>query len=375
MFKIYLLAYPWDLSDVDLHGLFARLRGEFGIDGLSAWATTPPCRELRVRNVQPRVFSTRGGFFFPTADRFYAHLRCRPIVSTWVRAGNPLARIAEACDRHDLKMRAVLSAATTGRMAERYPEFACRNVYGDASELSLCLANKEVQSLLAAAAADLSAGGTVAGLVLADYRLGWWEAWSQPWRSGSSWGDVEQSLLGVCFCESCRRHAVESGIDAAAVQESTRRHLQRALELGASTDAEPSLPALTDYRRCQSEALDAGLRAVKTASRCPVLVTSPPPGFDDGVSPTAGLADVVITDLGAPRRQEVPETAGTVGGEIQLSAEWTMGGGGSQFVGFLAQAAQSGVTAATLDHFGILPDTALTTVKQAARFARRTAEA
>ena len=46
---------------------------------------------------------------------------------------------------------------------------------------------------------------------------------------------------------------------------------------------------------------------------------------------------------------------------------------GQQLVAGLAEATGRGITGVQFDHYGVLPDSALTTIKQAIRFARRSA--
>ncbi|MEK7757369.1 MAG: hypothetical protein AAB385_09190, partial [Planctomycetota bacterium] len=186
MFELFIVAYPWDLPAEDVGGVLDQLRGEVGVTGLSLWVAAPPTAQLRASaprplslgaNVssarRPRVFRTRGGVFFQPADRHYAQTRCQPIVSSWVTMGNPLATIAKACAGRGLNLRAIVSAAAAGRMAERYPEFACRSAFGDESRARLCLANAEVQTYLRAMALDLSTNAGVTALTLTDFDIRW----------------------------------------------------------------------------------------------------------------------------------------------------------------------------------------------------------
>ncbi|MEK7755692.1 MAG: hypothetical protein AAB385_00565, partial [Planctomycetota bacterium] len=57
--------------------------------------------------------------------------------------------------------------------------------------------------------------------------------------------------------------------------------------------------------------------------------------------------------------------------ELQLAATSAIGPAASRLVGILPDAAQVGFAAVEIDHYGLLSESALTTLKQAIRFARR----
>ncbi|MGB2985153.1 MAG: hypothetical protein WBE26_04665, partial [Phycisphaerae bacterium] len=120
--QVFLTAYPWDLLDEDLGTVLDRLHGEIGVTGVSVWVSSPALTQLRVRDVEPRVFRTRGGLFFHPDEQRYVATRCKPVVSSRHKTRNPLARIADACAERALELRVIVSAAATGRLAQRYPE-------------------------------------------------------------------------------------------------------------------------------------------------------------------------------------------------------------------------------------------------------------
>ena len=130
MLKAFLTAYPWDLIDEGVDAVLDRLHGEVGISGVSVWVASPPVVQLRVRDVGPRVVRSRGGLFFHPDEQPYAATRCKPIVSGWVKGRHPLTRIAEACAERAMDLRVIVSAAMTGRLAQRHAEMACKNVFG-----------------------------------------------------------------------------------------------------------------------------------------------------------------------------------------------------------------------------------------------------
>jgi hypothetical protein len=376
MFELFLVAYPWDLSVEDVGDVLERLRGEVGITGLSLWVAAPPLAQLRAIPRTPRVFQTRGGAFFQPAQRHYTQTRCQPIMSSWVTMGSPLAQISKACAGRGLKLRAIVSAAAAGRMAERYPEFTCRNAFGDESHARLCLANAEVQTYLRAMALDLSSHDGVSALTLADFDVRWSDA--DGFQNAVPLGPVERSLLAVCFCESCRQRSQSAGIDVEAARRAVEQTVDEAFDHGPRDEVSiedffAEHERLSEHRRRQVEDLNSLLRKIKEACRCDLLLERRAGDSQDNAAGGLDLSipSAVITRVDDP--VELPHVMPSRARrhELRLAATSAVGPAGARLVRILPDAAQAGFAAVEIDHYGVLSESALTTLKQAIRFARR----
>ena len=113
--SFHLVAVPWDFpigeagaENKQFSATLDQLRGEVGLTGLSVWGAIPSFRHFRVRDVQPRLFHGDGGLLFePVVSRG----GCRPLAA--IAGSKPLlSAIAQACHRHDLALRLLLSTAT-----------------------------------------------------------------------------------------------------------------------------------------------------------------------------------------------------------------------------------------------------------------------
>ena len=258
--RVFLTAYPWDLLDGDLGATLDRLHGEVGVTGVSVWVGLPPITHLRMRDVEPRVFRTRGGLFFHPDEQHYVATRCKPIVSSWHKTRNPLATIAESCLERALELRVILSAAATGRIAQRHPEMACKSAFGGESHLSVCLANPDVQTYLCGVVTDLSSNYEIKELTIADFALAWAEASAPELRVAAPPGETERSLLSTCFCESCHQRAAGAGVDVAAARRTVRTLLQSTFESGTTEDQRldtvlPDNTPLAEYGNWRAEEL------------------------------------------------------------------------------------------------------------------------
>lgn len=379
MFQTYMIAYPWDLIDDDLSTALDHLQGEIGISGLSVWMSTPSMIRLRTRDVNPRVFRTRGGVFFHPNDERYANTRCKPILSSWAKPKDPLAKIAQACDDKGLKLRVVLSASRTGRIAQRQPEMACKNLFGDSSEDSLCLSNPDVQTFLGSLVEDVSSRHALDGISLADFQTVWAETLGPALEMARSLGDTERCLLGLCFCESCQQRADAASVDIAAARDTARDLLETSLSGRRSSEASYDAileenTALADYQKWRGRELSTLLSHLQAQCGCGLRVDRKISGVERSLQGGMRTGDAgVAICLSADDPISIVPSVAKEGATLLLPSDYAVGSHAQSVVTAFSTAAEVGVESIEIDDYGLLPDTALDTIRQAIRFARRTA--
>ena len=230
MFDVRMICYPWDLEDEGVDEVLNRLQGELGVVGVSVFAAgAPACQVRRRPETDPRVFETRGGLFFQPNDSHYVNTRCKPLAAEWLKARNPLAKISEVCRRRDIRFRVLIDTRRMGRFAARFPTLAVKSVFDDVSPERMCFGNSEVRELLRGVIGDLKAQFDPSAVELRYLdRPGDGDVGE---RSGTArlLGEAGRSLLGVCFCESCRRGALDGRVDVEAAHGEARALLGRAL--------------------------------------------------------------------------------------------------------------------------------------------------
>ncbi|MCH7839453.1 MAG: hypothetical protein IID38_04360 [Planctomycetes bacterium] len=381
LLKTYIGVYPWDLLDEGLDGVLDRLHGEVGVSGVVLWVGCPRLMQLRVRAVEPRIFRTRGGLFFQPSLDLYAGTRCKPIVSDQAKNRDPLAKISSACLARGLEVRVMLSAAATGRLAERYPEMACKNVFGAGSQTSLCLCNSDVQAYLCALVADVSAREGVGAVVLTDLVTSWSEAHSGSLSLAVPPGGTASSLLGLCFCESCQQKASGAGVDVAMAHRWVQQTLQRCLDRGpvpvsgTGLDApwtdHPPMVALDEWRVQEHSSL---LRRLVEACRCELLLDRKPyePELSQQKHLDCTLPAGVMTRVDRADQLSSAMCRTARRNELRLAETLTASSNAPELVRLFSQATEQGFTGIQIDHYGRLPDTTLTAIRQAVRIARRT---
>jgi len=377
MFRTFLSAYPWDLLDDDLGAVLDRLHGEVGLAGLSVWAACPQLSELRVRDLRPRVFQTRGGVLFQADEKCYADTRCKPIFSTWAKGRNVLTRIAEACGKRGLELRVTVSASRPGRLAERYPEMASKNAFGDQSQVGLCLSNPDVQVYLCGLVSDLSSNYPVTGVTISDFRLEWPEALARELRAPSCLERHFLPQLATCFCESCRQQAGRAGADAEMARRSVRTILEANL-LGEAGDrplaGRPGENApLAEYHRWRAGELSSLWQRAARGCRCDLLLDrgTPASSSADPAAMDLALPSAVLTQLDDSEDLRAAHCPSARRNELCVPEWFATGPYASRLVRTVTQAAELGFAGVEFESLSLLPDSAFTAIKQAVRFARR----
>lgn len=380
--SFHLIAYPWDLpipSRATQRGDFSDtldlLRGEVGLSGLAVWGAAPAVRHFRMGESPPRLFHAEGGLLFePVQTRG----GCRPVTSM---AGQKslMPAIAHACVQRDLSLRLLLSTSTMGGLAQFYPEFASLNAYDDVSRNSVCLLNPAVQECILGVACDVPPQFGVRQITLVDFRVGWFEAFDEGIGWPSPLGSTEQSILATCFCAACVKFADESGVDVSESRKCVQSLVSKSLSLGTAFGGTPEgflaeHPSLAELKAIQAERLNVFLKNIIDGCRMEVLIARQDLGQSGGPEQVDwGIPDGVVTtveDL-AQLGELMPVNARR--SEVTLPARLLLGSRAEAFIAAMSRLGDFGYSDVQIDNYGALPANALTTLKQAIRFARRSA--
>ncbi len=375
---VFLDAFPWTVAAEETGPMLERLRGEVGVSGLSIWAASPPVTQWRTTGLSPTLARSSGGLHYVPSTRAFASVAFNPPMSEWARSDGRFERAVDACRRRSFDVRVIVSAATIGQAATRYPEFASQNAFGLWSGTSICLSSVEVQASLCAMIADAVSQFAPSAIVVSDLASLWWEAFAPDVRFGKTLGAGGRRLLGMCFCRSCRARATDAGIDVDDAQARCRTLIDRLSDgvIPSAALATPYLseiPALAAYARLKGELLSGFLRSLVEEAAVPILLIQDEPGAGpvdlEGVN--LALPAGLISNLDPASEVEATRTREARRQELRISAEVTTQPLAQELVGTFSRAAAAGYSGFVVDNLGILSGVSCTSLKQAIRFARR----
>ena len=296
--------------------------------------------------------------------------------------------MADAARARGLGLRLAVSTMRLGRVAGKWPAAAVRNVLDDVSPERLCPTNPDVVEMVAALVADIADTYAPDAIVLYDFDRGHTGEATAGMENVTDIGPAGDAIMSLCACESCRQGAAGDGVDTDAAIRSARVTLDRALEgrvPGSRTFAGllSEDAVLRAYVNWQSESLTGAL--ARARERCVTKLVLHRSGgetsgttdigrlsrYADGVAvrcPQPGGDDLVLA-------VESVRSQGVEGGAVEVEFAVTAGGGfrPQSLVADFASAASVGVTTVTVGDLGSLTPTVTDAVKQAIRYARRSA--
>ncbi len=374
MFDSFVEVFPWDLHDGDIERVLDHLQGELGIEALVIPVLVPPLTQLRLREISPRVFRTRGGaFFHPDEDRYHA-TRCKVSVSSWLKQKHPFENTLRVCTERGIRVYGAVSLMRYPRVARRHPEFAVRNAIGDSSTTFLCPFHADVESFGAAVMADVSSRVGVTGIHLFDpdsctHHGDGWDSFA-----GQRLEPFVRFCLSLCFCESCFQRAHGTGFDLEKARKMVCTLINDAIHSAVNDSSDwqarvVSHEALMQLLQWRALGLASVLSRLVEASNVDVWLDRG--GIDaeyvSGISQWPDVCGVVanigsIKELNALDATQRGKLCMRVGGEVD----------GTDLVKLLQQASSTGVSSALIGNYGVMPSSREDFLRQAVRFSRRT---
>ena len=380
MKEAFIWCYPWDLEEEGLDSSLARISGELGLDAISVAATHGDIAELRSRYIAPNhsFVTTSGVAFQPDAGR-YSGSRIRPHAAPWLKSRNPLARIAEAAERHRLALRLNMVCNDMPAIVQRHPHAACVNVFGNASGRWMCPSNPDAREFLAALVEDLSANYPARTIELEAFafsprRLVDYHASRQPDD------DTARALMSWCFCAACRQRARDAGIDADALVANIRERIIRQTEAPAAPTTTfnaylAEQPQIAAFIRLRAQVIASLVEALRTRARKRLILHHSPMAQREGIEPSLldSHCDGWIT--APPSTVSRAQLTGIDMGRREAAFFcWPpMCKDGPALVSAVHEASQAGCPAVGFAHYGAAPLASLEWIRQAVRYARREA--
>lgn len=267
-------SYVWDIIDEGVDAVISTLKNEIGLNTLSVATSYHSVDHLRVHRLENNIYTSQGAVYFQPDGSLYTNTTIQPPVSPLVKEVNLLRQISDGCARHGMKLSSWTVCLHNSQIARHHPEVTPRDVFGNPYWHGLCPANKEVREYMCALVTDLTTNYNFATVELesCDYQGGHHSHAHE--KVGIPLGWMERFLLGLCFCESCRKRGKARGIDVTAVANGVRSELATIFESGMPTaltldefcDKVPETWAYLEMRESTVSSLIAEIKAVSKAS-------------------------------------------------------------------------------------------------------------
>jgi len=380
----YFYCHPWDLEDEGIEFALGRLRGEIGVDAISVTAVASEVRLIRGRPLGgKRTFVCPSAAHFQPDSSIHRDNRIRPAPAAWMKARNPLERIARVSEREGLGLRVRVNCCEGRQLADRHPHAACVNVWGDPFGDRICPSQPDVRAYVAALMEDLSRNYPLSAIELSgnNFAGGWEPDWYE--HAGRCGAGMQHIVSTWCFCTACRQRAEEQHIDADAVRSAILAGWDAMLpaktpEADAAIlglRANPQVAAYEDFRR---EAVCALLRSARAKARRPLRVevglAGEFPGLD--VARIRDCCDGLVVPVCEFEGEEVcaeeiARFGGTTKCDGRLICYPPFTEEGPSLVAQAHRAAGMGYAALGFEDYGLAPAPCLEWVRQAIRYAKR----
>lgn len=252
--------YLWDIVDEGYDAVMTRLK-DARLTSLSLATAYHAGKFLAPHNPKRKVVFLEDGtvYFTPDPKRY---TRMAPRVNSLVTAGHDLKRVQMHADRAGLETRSWVVCCHNTPLGRAYPDTVVRTAFGDPLYHNLCPSNEDVRTYLRSLVRDIASQG-VSTIELEALQFQGYAHGEHHEREGIALGSVPRFLLGLCFCDACRRSATKAKVDIGAVHRFTKATLEEYFQ--TPEKMEERYPAL---RSLPADIFDAFL-----AWRCSIITT------------------------------------------------------------------------------------------------------
>ncbi|MBM3801808.1 MAG: hypothetical protein FJW26_05770 [Acidimicrobiia bacterium] len=282
-----LFMHAWDLNDSGADKIMAWMQDS----GLN-WMAIAGCYHsgwfVHPHSPRRRAYITEGSvaYFHPDKTIFRGS-PIKPIVASFAKETNWLAVAGKLLDKYGLHMVSWTIGSHNTRLAQKHPEFAQQNVFGDPIPHALSIGHDATRTYLKALCRDLAVNYPLYGIQLEAF--GWMglRHGHHHERDLTDLTPLEQELLAMCFNPQTVAKARAAGVDADKAREVVRATLEAAFKEApdrpkghpaSMAELESGAPALKAYNQFRRELADSLVVEIKQESlkgtSCKLLLQS-----------------------------------------------------------------------------------------------------
>jgi hypothetical protein len=321
-----LFMHAWDLKDSGADTVMGWMRdsglNQMAIAGCyhSGWFVHP--------HSPRRAYMTEGSVaYFHPDKKIFRSSPIKPILASFAKDTNWLTVAGKLLDKYQLQMVSWTIGTHNTHLAQKYPQYAQQNVFGDAIPHALSIGHDATRAYLKALCRDLAVNYPMYGIQLESF--GWMglRHGHHHERDLTDLSSFEQELLAMCFNPQTVSKAKAAGVDADKAREVVKATLEAAFKeapdrpkghpasMAELENRSPDLKAYNQFRRqlADSILIEIKQEALKGTS-CKMLLQS---GYQKEVAHVAdGFASGVYGKLPA----DVLKIVGQ--GRARIPADW-----------------------------------------------------
>ena len=217
--------YAWDFTDEGTDAVLERIR-------------EADCRELVVamayhagrfflpHNPKRRIYYPEDGVVYFKADQArYAGQRLQPLTASLLEGRDVMGDLVEKAKKRGMSVTAWFACFHNSRLGFQNPDIVARNAFGDPCYNYLCPMNKAAAAYVMSMLNDFTSRYACAGIFLESLSYSGFEHGFHHEFYGVTMTAELSALLGLCFCEACRRAAARRGLDVKRLAEAVRRRI------------------------------------------------------------------------------------------------------------------------------------------------------
>ncbi|HTU74992.1 MAG TPA: hypothetical protein VMG38_15870 [Trebonia sp.] len=239
-----LYAHVEDLRGEGIERVADRALG-WGCDGLTVAAAYHRARDVTPHG-SSRVTLRRDGVHFPLPLDVWSELRLVPPLQDGADDGL-LARLRLQTARRGASLHGWTVFLHNTTLGLAHPDVTQENCFGDrAAPADLCPSHPDVRAYAIALARSVARLG-VDAVVAESLHFGFFGHGYHHDRCFADLGQVEEFLLGLCFCPHCRLRAAEAGVDSQAARVAAARIVGGVLDGGPPVPGQLAVASLADH--------------------------------------------------------------------------------------------------------------------------------
>jgi len=219
----------WDYLDEGVEPVLGRIR-ETGCREVIVAMAYHAGRFLLPHNPKRRIYYPEDGvvYFKPDETR-YAGQRLKPVIASTLGGRDLMAEIIEKAKKTGLSVTAWLVCLHNSRLGFLHPKVVARNAFGDPYYHYLCPMNEDASEYVLSLLKDFTSRYACNGIFLESLSYSGFEHGYHHEFYGVTMNSKLSALLGLCFCDSCRKAAKKLGIDIERMARAVRQRIDECI--------------------------------------------------------------------------------------------------------------------------------------------------